>query len=165
MALLHLFKRSIAGRELTWGEVDSNWSAIEDLVNQPQVYFELIDPNTNVSKPVGIHRLFFCTVPGQYVYCTDINNAAVVVLAGTFVFIHWNGQYCEAISLTGASGQIMLDFTNTDEVLVQHNLHKYPMVLVLDSSGREMVAEIVHDTLDRVIVKLATLNSGKIIVS
>jgi hypothetical protein len=59
----------------------------------------------------------------------------------------------------------MQDFSSVDEVLVQHNLHKYPMVLVLDSTGREMVAEVIHDTLDRVIVKMAQANSGKVVVS
>lgn len=155
----------MVGRELTWAEVDANWTAIEDLVNAPQIEFELINPATVIDKPAGVHRLFFATVPGQYVYCTDLNNAAITVLAGTFVFIHWNGVYCESISLTGAAGQVMQDFSSVDEVLVQHNLHKYPMVLVLDSTGREMVAEVIHDTLDRVIVKMAQANSGKVVVS
>ena len=75
---------------------------------------------------------------------------------------------------TGGSGgggggiaidQVVQSFINQSEMTIQHNLHKYPTVVVVDTTGRELVAEITHDSTDQMIIRLNPAASGKLIYS
>jgi len=48
---------------------------------------------------------------------------------------------------------------------VQHNLDKYPTVVVVDTTGREIIAEITHESTDQMVIRLNPAASGKIIYS
>lgn len=61
--------------------------------------------------------------------------------------------------------QVEEPFTDESEIIIEHNLQKYPTVIVLDTTGRELMAEITHETVDRMIIRLNPASSGKIIFS
>ncbi len=61
--------------------------------------------------------------------------------------------------------QIVQSFSNQSEILVVHNLQKYPTVFVIDTAGRELTAEIIHESTDQFLVRLNPAASGKIIFS
>ena len=61
--------------------------------------------------------------------------------------------------------QVVQSFTNQSEIIVQHDLQKYPSVLVIDTAGRELLCEITHETIDRMVIRLNPASSGKIIYS
>lgn len=64
----------------------------------------------------------------------------------------------------GSSGsQVVQSFVNQSEIIVLHNLQKYPMVVVVDTTGRELVAEVTHTSTDQMLVRLNPAASGKII--
>ncbi len=65
----------------------------------------------------------------------------------------------------GSVIQIVQSFVNQSEITVQHNLQKYPTVVVVDTTGRELVAEIIHDSTDQMVIRLNPSASGKIIYS
>ncbi|HNY02102.1 MAG TPA: hypothetical protein PKG48_05930 [Bacteroidales bacterium] len=48
---------------------------------------------------------------------------------------------------------------------IVHNLHKYPSVVVVDTTGRELIAEITHESTDQMIIRLNPAASGKLIYS
>lgn len=64
-----------------------------------------------------------------------------------------------------AVDQVVQSFTNQSEVQVIHNLQKYPTVFVIDTAGRELTAEIIHESTDQLLVRLNPAASGKIIYS
>ena len=65
----------------------------------------------------------------------------------------------------GANRQVVQSFTNQTELSLQHNMHKYPTVVVIDSAGRELIPEIVHESTDKMIIRFNPAASGKIIYS
>ncbi len=73
---------------------------------------------------------------------------------------------------TGGSGgggaaidQVVQSFINQSEMTIVHNLHKYPSVVVVDTTGRELIAEITHESTDQMIIRLNPAASGKLIYS
>ena len=61
--------------------------------------------------------------------------------------------------------QVVQSFVNQSEITVQHNLQKYPTVVVVDTTGRELVVEVTHDSTDQMVISLNPASSGKIIYS
>ena len=61
--------------------------------------------------------------------------------------------------------QVVQSFVNQSEITIQHNLQKYPTVVVVDTTGRELVAEVTHDSTDQMVIRLNPAASGKIIYS
>jgi|WetSurMetagenome_2_1015567.scaffolds.fasta_scaffold179631_2 hypothetical protein len=61
--------------------------------------------------------------------------------------------------------QVIQSFVNQSEIIVQHNLHKYPTVVVIDTTGRELIPEITHESSDQMVIRLNPATSGKIIYS
>jgi len=61
--------------------------------------------------------------------------------------------------------QVVQSFTNQSEIIVQHDLQKYPTVLVLDSTGRELVSEVTYESTTRMVIRLNPASSGNIIYS
>jgi len=70
---------------------------------------------------------------------------------------------------TGGGGaaidQVVQSFINQSEMTIVHNLHKYPSVVVVDTTGRELIAEITHESTDQMIIRLNPAASGKLIYS
>jgi len=64
-----------------------------------------------------------------------------------------------------ASLQIVQSFVNQSEITIEHDLQKYPTVLVVDTTGRELVAEVTHESTDQMVIRLNPAASGKIIYS
>lgn len=64
-----------------------------------------------------------------------------------------------------ATLQVVQSFINQSEIPVQHNLDKYPTVVVVDTTGRELIAEITHESTDQMVIRLNPAASGKIIYS
>ena len=64
-----------------------------------------------------------------------------------------------------ATLQVVQSFINQSEIPVQHNLNKYPTVVVVDTTGRELIAEITHESTDQMVIRLNPAASGKIIYS
>ena len=62
-----------------------------------------------------------------------------------------------------AIDQVVQSFINQSEITVLHNLHKYPTVVVVDTTGRELVAEITHESTDQMVIRLNPAASGKLI--
>ena len=61
--------------------------------------------------------------------------------------------------------QVVQSFVNQSEITVQHNLQKYPTVVVVDTTGRELISEITHESTDQMVIRLNPAASGKIIYS
>jgi len=61
--------------------------------------------------------------------------------------------------------QVVQSFSNQNEISIQHNLHKYPTVFVVDTTGRELISEITHESTDQMVIRLNSPASGKIIYS
>ena len=61
--------------------------------------------------------------------------------------------------------QVVQSFINQSEITVVHNLHKYPTVAVVDTTGRELIPEITHESTDKMIIRLNPAASGKLIYS
>lgn len=49
----------------------------------------------------------------------------------------------------------------TDTWSIQHNLHKYPSVVLVDSAGTQFYAEVKYDSLDHVTIKINGATKGK----
>ena len=49
----------------------------------------------------------------------------------------------------------------TDTWSIQHNLHKYPSVILVDSAGTAFFAEVTYDSLDHLTVKINGATKGK----
>jgi len=64
-----------------------------------------------------------------------------------------------------AIDQVVQSFINQSEIPVEHNLHKYPVVVVVDTTGRELIPEITHESTDKMIIRLNPAASGKLIYS
>ncbi|MEI6684443.1 MAG: hypothetical protein WCO44_17605 [Bacteroidota bacterium] len=64
-----------------------------------------------------------------------------------------------------SSPQVVQSFVNQSEIIVQHNLQKYPTVIVVDTTGRELISEITHESTDQMVIRLNPAASGKIIYS
>ena len=64
-----------------------------------------------------------------------------------------------------ATLQVVQSFVNQSEITVQHNLQKYPTVVVVDTTGRELISEITHESTDLMVIRLNPAASGKIIYS
>ncbi len=64
-----------------------------------------------------------------------------------------------------AIDQVVQSFINQSEMTIVHNLHKYPSVVVVDTTGRELIAEITHESTDQMIIRLNPAASGKLIYS
>lgn len=64
-----------------------------------------------------------------------------------------------------ATDQVVQSFINQSEMTILHNLHKYPSVVVVDTTGRELIAEITHESTDQMIIRLNPAASGKLIYS
>jgi len=65
----------------------------------------------------------------------------------------------------GIALQVVQSFVNQSEITVEHNLQKYPTVVIVDTTGRELVAEITHESVDHMVIRLNPSASGKIIYS
>jgi len=65
----------------------------------------------------------------------------------------------------GSTLQVVQSFVNQSEITVQHNLQKYPAVVVVDTTGRELFSEITHESTDLMVIRLNPAASGKIIYS
>jgi hypothetical protein len=65
----------------------------------------------------------------------------------------------------GSTLQVVQSFVNLSEITVQHNLQKYPTVVVVDTTGRELISEITHESTDQMVIRLNPAASGKIIYS
>ena len=65
----------------------------------------------------------------------------------------------------GSTLQVVQSFVNQSEITVQHNLQKYPTVVVVDTTGRELISEITHESTDEMVIRLNPAASGKIIYS
>ena len=65
----------------------------------------------------------------------------------------------------GSTLQVVQSFVNQSEITVQHNLQKYPTVVVVDTTGRELISEITHESTDLMVIRLNPAASGKIIYS
>ena len=65
----------------------------------------------------------------------------------------------------GSALQVVQSFINQSEITVQHNLQKYPTVVVVDTTGRELISEITHESTDQMVIRLNPAASGKIIYS
>jgi len=65
----------------------------------------------------------------------------------------------------GSVLQVVQSFINQNEITVQHNLQKYPTVVVVDTTGRELISEITHESTDQMVIRLNPAASGKIIYS
>ena len=65
----------------------------------------------------------------------------------------------------GSMLQVVQSFINQSEITVQHNLQKYPTVIVVDTTGRELISEITHESTDQMVIRLNPPASGKIIYS
>ncbi len=61
--------------------------------------------------------------------------------------------------------QVVQSFTNQTEIVIEHNLQKYPTVVVVDTTGRELISEITHETPDIMVIRINPSSSGKIIYS
>jgi len=61
--------------------------------------------------------------------------------------------------------QVVQSFVNQSEITIQHNLQKYPTVVVVDTTGRELISEITHESTDQMVIRLNPPASGKIIYS
>ena len=61
--------------------------------------------------------------------------------------------------------QVVQSIVNQSEITVQHNLQKYPTVVVVDTTGRELITEITHESTDQMVIRLNPAASGKIIYS
>ncbi len=61
--------------------------------------------------------------------------------------------------------QVVQSFVNQSEITVVHNLQKYPTVVVVDTTGRELISEITHESTDQMVIRLNPAASGKIIYS
>ena len=66
---------------------------------------------------------------------------------------------------SSSSPQVVQSFVNQSEIIVQHNLQKYPTVIVVDTTGRELISEITHESTDQMVIRLNPAASGKIIYS
>jgi hypothetical protein len=66
---------------------------------------------------------------------------------------------------SSSGAQIVQSFVNQSEITVDHNLQKYPVVVVVDTTGRELVAEVNHVSTDQMVIRLNPAASGKIIYS
>lgn len=64
-----------------------------------------------------------------------------------------------------STDQMVQSFINQSEITVQHNLHKYPTVVVVDTTGRELIPEITHESTDTMVIRLNPAASGKLIYS
>lgn len=64
-----------------------------------------------------------------------------------------------------AIDQVVQSFINQSEISVEHNLHKYPVVTVVDTTGRELIPEVTHESTDKMIIRLNPPASGKLIYS
>jgi len=65
----------------------------------------------------------------------------------------------------GSALQVVQSFINQSEITIQHNLQKYPTVVVVDTTGRELISEITHESTDQMVIRLNPAASGKIIYS
>jgi hypothetical protein len=61
--------------------------------------------------------------------------------------------------------QVVQSIVNQSEITIQHNLQKYPTVVVVDTTGRELITEITHESTDQMVIRLNPAASGKIIYS
>ena len=61
--------------------------------------------------------------------------------------------------------QVVQSFTNQSEITIQHDLQKYPTVLVLDTTGREMLSEVTYESTSRMVIRINPASSGNIIYS
>ncbi len=66
---------------------------------------------------------------------------------------------------SSSAPQVVQSFVNQSEIIVQHNLQKYPTVVVVDTTGRELISEITHESTDQMVIRLNPAASGKIIYS
>ncbi|NCA76940.1 MAG: hypothetical protein EOM90_11435 [Alphaproteobacteria bacterium] len=66
---------------------------------------------------------------------------------------------------SNATLQVVQSFVNQSEIAIQHDLQKYPTVVVMDTTGRELISEITHESTDRMMIRLNPAASGKIIYS
>jgi hypothetical protein len=64
-----------------------------------------------------------------------------------------------------ATDQVVQSFINQSEITIEHNLHKYPTVVVVDTTGRELIPEVTHESTDKMIIRLNPAASGKLIYS
>ena len=66
---------------------------------------------------------------------------------------------------SSSAPQVVQSFVNQSEITVVHNLQKYPTVVVVDTTGRELISEITHESTDQMVIRLNPAASGKIIYS
>lgn len=68
-------------------------------------------------------------------------------------------------SISGSDKNYFQNFTSTDDVLVNHNLAKYPAVSVLDSAGSEVIGEVEYISINSLRVLFSAPFSGSITVN
>lgn len=56
----------------------------------------------------------------------------------------------------------VVDFSVTDEVIVNHNLNKYPAVQVMDSAGDQVEGEVYYVNTSQLIVSFNSPFSGRV---
>lgn len=96
------------------------------------------------------------------------------------VFDQIQDQFSDCLSLENVEGEGNIELTKegdkikvqlkttvfeqgeaTDTWSIQHNLHKYPSVILVDSAGTAFFAEVTYDSLDHLTVKINGATKGK----
>ena len=90
------------------------------------------------------------TSPGIVIYCYNLNSF-IIRDAHSYVLSDSSRRTLE------------VPFQDATSIKISHNLNKYPTIMAIDSSGRELIIQVIHLSRNSVEVSWTGETSGKIV--
>jgi hypothetical protein len=158
------------------GVTDSNGVLVIDLppnvtITTPNTYYSVVISNREpvlILKGTGSQTLeeALAVAPEALGIGATFDSLADVDLAGLQVndFVRWDGDSWNPFTLPGGTVPAYLHSQGTPSTTwtVNHALGRHPVVAVLDSSGREMIAQVDHNSLNQATVTLLIALTGTV---
>jgi hypothetical protein len=157
-------------------KTDSNGELTVDLppnvtITTPNTYYTVVIGNREpvlILKGTGSQTLedAVAVAPEALGIGATFDNLADVDLTGLQVndFVRWDGSSWGPFTLPGGTVPAYLHNQGTPSTtwVVNHALGRHPVVAVLDSSGREMIAQVDHNSLNQATVTLLVALTGTV---
>ncbi|MFZ4413492.1 MAG: hypothetical protein ACOYOV_10450 [Bacteroidales bacterium] len=113
-------------------------------------YFMIADnSNLSIAEWNGTSWIFTSTKDGDCIYSYAQRKFIIRTL--------------ESYETSSVTDEYETDFNTTESVTVRHNLNRYPSVLVLDSTNRQIITQVTYTDRNTAYVSWTGETSGKIV--
>ena len=151
-------------RKISFTNIKSNLSAT--YIKKPVISLANELPVVNMA----LGDRYFMTVGNSALSIAEWNGSSWFYIStkdGDCIFNYSQKKFIirtpENYELSSVSDDYEIDFNLTESVTVRHNLNRYPSVVVLDSTNRQIITQITYTDRNSCVVSWVGETSGKIV--